>query len=432
MVSVPTEGDVATAATNPLDGASFRAGDLVGGKYRLESRLGAGAMGEVWQARHEDLNTLVAIKFAHTDARGDSDRVLERFRFEAQVSAQLAAGSRHIVAVHDVGSHQQFSYAVMEHVSGGSLESLFVKGPLPAEDVAIIVEQMCEALACAHARGIWHRDIKPANILLARDDSGQVVAKLADFGVAKQLDAKLDVAAPKTTVQGMLVGTPSYMSPEQIAGEPATGASDLWSLAVVAYESLSGMLPFDGRSLSDLLIAISTRSHSLLAKRFGLAPEIDAFFARALAKDPLSRFDGPRELAEAFRRAATAPLKPPAPSRAWPLAVAMVVALGLIIAAANKLFGHADADPNARTAVVPSALRAAPSSASTVATTTAAGLATAEPAVSDTPAPHDVASHSGAVSPPVKSAAPRPMSSSATAHPSASAKKPRYDKSDTY
>jgi serine/threonine-protein kinase len=426
MASAATEGDIAAPVEAPTGASSFRIGDLVAGKYRLEARLGAGAMGEVWRARHEDLNTDVAIKFARAQSGdADVDRMLERFRFEAQVSAQLSAGSRHIVAIHDVGTHHHFSYAVMELMSEGTLDArIFARGALEPGEVVEILEQIAEALAFAHARGIWHRDLKPANILLGRGEDGRLVAKLADFGVAKVLSEKLDVELPRTTQEGVLVGSPCYMSPEQISGKAPSGSSDVWSLAVVAYEALGGTMPFNSDSFSDLLIAISARPHAPIAERIELGPELDEFFARALAKDPLARFDGPREMATALR-AAIEGCAHSAPRPRWLWAVAAAVTIGAVAYAAVTLSSV-------------SGKSAARSDSTASASAVASARTTSEPSVAvTTPAlPVDGASAASASTSSVKvqiSASPTvrtpQVRGTSTPAPSASA---RYDKSDTF
>lgn len=294
------------ASPQPTSGLS--AGMLIARRYRLLQPLGAGAMGEVWRARHEELNTDLAIKFAL--AEGDDERAIERFRFEAQVSAQLGQKTPHIVAVHDAGRHGGVPFLAMEFVPGRSLEDMLQNdGSLDEDHVASILDDVASALDVAHAEGIWHRDIKPANIMVNVSEDGRVHAKVADFGVSKAVVNKLALENPGTTMEGTLVGTPAYMSPEQIEerGSVIGAASDLWSLAVVAYESLTGTLAFNSLTVSQLLVSICSRAHfppSLVAPRFA---KFDAFFERALAKEPSARFGSASELAAAFRTAMAAP-----------------------------------------------------------------------------------------------------------------------------
>ncbi|MCA9623233.1 MAG: serine/threonine protein kinase [Myxococcales bacterium] len=254
-------------------------------------------MGEVWLAKHEDLLTDVAIKFA-------LDREMEdRFRFEAQVSAQLGQRTAHVVRVHDSGRHGGVSFLVMDYVEGRSLEDVLqAETRLSDRTLVALAHQLANALDVAHAAGIWHRDLKPANVMVQERD-GELSAKLADFGVAKALDTALEVDLPRTTSTGTLVGSPAYVSPEQIGGEAPAASSDRWSLAVLLYEALTGRLPFDAPTLSQLLIAIAGKAHvppSAIEPRW---VSLDAFFDRALHKEPAQRFESAGSLARAFEQA---------------------------------------------------------------------------------------------------------------------------------
>lgn len=317
----------------------FAPGALIASRYRLEQRLGAGAMGEVWRARHEELNTDVAVKLALLE-EGHEESILERFRLEAQVSAQLSQRTEHIVAVHDAGRHEGTPYLVMEYVRGKTLEELVAsQGPLSLEGVAQLIEQCAAALSVAHDNGIWHRDIKCANIMVMGDEAMGYHFKVADFGVAKALDDRLDVDTPRTTIQGSLVGTPGYMSPEQVAGDPPSAASDLWSLAVTAYEATSGALPFEADSVTALLGAIVTRKHQTIGELVDVPPAVAAWFDRALAKRASERFPDASAMAEAFRSALEAPAAPPRRKRwvAIPvvgIGVGGALALGTLILSA--------------------------------------------------------------------------------------------------
>jgi serine/threonine-protein kinase len=308
-----------------------REGDLIADRYRLVEKIGSGGMGEVWRARHRELHNDVAIKLATRAASSDMcERLLSRFRFEAQVSAQLSRDCEHLVAVHDVGSHEGVAYSVMEYVPGASLDSLIVEhGRVGVERMADVVEQLAVALEAAHAAGIWHRDIKPANILVGARN-GRDFVKLADFGVAKAIEVRLDVDTPHTTEWGILVGTPTYMSPEQIAGITLDARSDLWSLAVCAYEALTGDPPFDDdRELQELLVAIATQPFVPPSQRAELPATLDRWFERALNKKPEERFGSAREMAAAFREALAPPRKRRMPPR-WTLAVIVVLAAAAI------------------------------------------------------------------------------------------------------
>jgi len=196
-------------------------------------------MGEVWRARDTRLGRIVAVKLLRPEF-ADNPEYRNRLRLEARHAAQLSHPG--IVQVHDYddGSAGGVPYLVMEYVAGPSLATvLATEGTLSPGRVLTLVAQAAQALACAHAAGIVHRDMKPGNVLV---DVSQV--KIADFGIARA------VGAPSVTRAGLMLGTPAYLSPEQAAGRPATPASDLYSLGVIAYESLTGRPPFGGSALS--------------------------------------------------------------------------------------------------------------------------------------------------------------------------------------
>jgi len=162
---------------------------------------------------------------------------------------------------------------------------------------------------------VVHRDLKPSNLLLTTDDGGCLLAKVADFGIAKALKTDLGADLPEDTTGGFMLGSPPYMSPEQMAGEAASAEGDLWSLAVIAYEATTGKLPFPGRSFAELLASLAGgRFEAPSAVRPGLPRAIDAWFKRALAREPARRFRSAREMADALREAA-AEAKAPASGR---------------------------------------------------------------------------------------------------------------------
>ncbi|MDB4996179.1 MAG: serine/threonine protein kinase, partial [Myxococcaceae bacterium] len=167
----------------------YRTGAIIASRYRLLRQLGRGGMGEVWAAHHLTLNTEVAVKFLSTGAGGNAAKIaLERFRFEAQVSAHLGLKTSHVVAVHDAGRDAAGPYLVMEHVRGRTLRAeLNRRGPLALDEVATLLDQVCGALSVAHGSGIVHRDLKPSNLLLLDQPDGSLYVKVADFGIAKAL-----------------------------------------------------------------------------------------------------------------------------------------------------------------------------------------------------------------------------------------------------
>jgi tRNA A-37 threonylcarbamoyl transferase component Bud32 len=211
-------------------------GTTLSGRYRLEARIGAGGMSTVYRAKDETLERQVAVKLMNREVATDSDQ-LERFRREARAIAQLS--HPHVVGVIDAGEDEGRPYIVLEYVEGETLKERIRRlGRLPiAEAVAYAIE-ITRALGAAHARHIVHRDVKPQNVLV--DEEGS--AKVTDFGIARTLDEE------GLTVDGRVLGTTDYVSPEQALGQHVTGQSDLYSLGIVLYEMLTGEVPFKGES----------------------------------------------------------------------------------------------------------------------------------------------------------------------------------------
>src|SRR5689334_309019 len=212
-------------------------------------------MGEVWKARDTRLDRLVAIKFSKT-------QFSDRFEREARAIAQL--NHPNICTLHDVGP----DYLVMEYVDGHPLQ-----GPLPLVKVLAYASQICEALETAHRTGITHRDLKPSNILVTADR-----VKLLDFGLAKMEPPKTapdtDTLTQGLTAQGTVLGTPSYMAPEQVEGRTADARSDIFALGCVIYEMVTGKRAFDGKSAATIAAAILTREPEPLSTGAPLAPAL--------------------------------------------------------------------------------------------------------------------------------------------------------------
>jgi serine/threonine-protein kinase len=330
----------------------------IAGRYRLERYLARGGMAEVWAAQHQGLRSAVAIKFVDATLASDARTApyaLERFRFEAQISAKISAKTHHVVAVHDAGEQDGVPYLVMELVNGRTLEDEIERsGPMTPARFADVLDQVADALEAAHALGIIHRDLKPSNLMLVSLPSGGLLVKVADFGVAKALQQDTSLDRPRETAQGELVGSPAFMSPEQIVGDPRVDArSDLWSLAVVAYEAVTGASCFDGANVPQLMMAIGKGIYRPATEvRPELPRGIDRFFARAFALRPQDRFASARELATAFR-ALTG--RPRASAKALPLLVAsalLVVALVLFVALRSPVVVEAP-PPSASLIVAP-------------------------------------------------------------------------------
>ncbi|MCA9649486.1 MAG: protein kinase [Myxococcales bacterium] len=263
------------------------------GRYVVQRRLATGGMGEVWIAQDEQLQRRVAIKLMHPSEE-PSHAGLERFEREARMIARLQHS--HVVQVYDFGrSDDGTPYIVMELLDGEDLRRLLERSrPMSLAAVVPLVVQAAKGLHAAHRAGIVHHDLKPANLFLARQ-GGEQSLKVLDFGIATMLQA--DAADGRST----WAGSPAYMSPEQLRGDPIDHRTDLWSLAVVAYEALAGVSPFTGAGLTELRARI-LRERPLPPSHHveGLGPDVDAFFARALAKDPRARFSSALELAAAF------------------------------------------------------------------------------------------------------------------------------------
>ncbi|MBK6404268.1 MAG: protein kinase [Holophagales bacterium] len=248
------------------------------GRYRLEELLGQGGMAEVWRAADERLGRTVAVKVIHSAHLRDG-HFRERFHREARLVASL--DHPNVLPVYDYGDEEGVPYLVMPYLDGGTLRDRMMGSPIPFAQAVSWIHQLADALDAAHAAGILHRDVKPANVLIRRDDR----LALADFGIAKMVESPTGL-----TATGMVVGTPIYMAPEQAQGKPATPASDLYALAVLAYELLSGRPPFDGESALALMHQHVTAPAPLLSSSVhGLPAGLDPIFEQALAKEPERR-----------------------------------------------------------------------------------------------------------------------------------------------
>jgi eukaryotic-like serine/threonine-protein kinase len=269
---------------------------VVAERFRLVRELGSGGMGSVWLAHHLGLDAPCAIKFIHDD-RGSPTELRARFEREARAAAQLK--SPHVVKVLDYGVWNERPYLVMEHLEGEDLDARLERlERLDPGAVLDVVRHIARGLEVAHAAGVVHRDLKPANVFLAREGDGEI-AKILDFGIAKSTATDVDGSSIGTA---SLLGTPSYMSPEQADGTRVVDhRSDLWSLAVIVFRCLTGRLPFESRAVGDLLVQILTKPAPLPSTVApGLPASIDAWWRRAAARDPDARFQSARELADAF------------------------------------------------------------------------------------------------------------------------------------
>jgi len=268
------------------------------GRYRIEKELGRGAMGRVFLAFDPTIERRVAIKTIQIFAslpEAERDQARDRFLREARSAGKLLHPG--IVTIFDVGEADGVPYLAMEFVEGETMDAVCREDALlPAVAVVELVAAAAEALGFAHERGIVHRDIKPTNLMRV----GERTVKIMDFGLAKNPAASM-------THDGALVGTPNYMSPEQVRGDPLDGRTDLFSLGVVCYEMLTGYKPFGGDSISSVLYRIvhePPKDAPLRLER--VPPPLATFLERALAKHPDDRFRDGAEFAGALRRAGAA------------------------------------------------------------------------------------------------------------------------------
>lgn len=292
---------------------SLAAGMAVTPNVRLVRPLGAGGMGAVWLADHAGLKTRVVVKFM---LGGGEATPSARARFAREAAAAAQVKSPHVVQMLDHGvTEDGIPFIVMEHLEGRDLGAVLDEhGALDPVTAVAIVSQIGKALGKVHAAGLLHRDIKPDNIFVC-DNEDEVYVKLLDFGVVKRdaaSEAGEEGALDGSTNTGQVVGTPFYMSPEQVTAQKALDArSDLWSLGVVAYEALTGKRPFDGPSFGALAVLIATGVPAAPSSvNPDLPKEVDAWFAKACARDPAARFATARELSDALR-AAFGALVPP-------------------------------------------------------------------------------------------------------------------------
>jgi len=284
-------------------------GRVIAGKYKLESSIGSGATAAVFRARHLDLQRNVAVKILHEQKLGEH-QLVKRFKGEALAASRLEHPN--VARVIDFGQEPDgLLYLVMELLTGRSLEAILAAaGRLPQRTAVSFAIQTCNALAFAHDVGIIHRDVKPENIMIVphRDDDGNPCdfAKVCDFGLAKLRDRgdDDDGQGPQEdlTTVGMLCGSPAYMSPEQCRGETLDGRSDIYSLGITLYESVTGLFPHDAKSLFELFTMKNTEPPR---RPSTLVPDIDPLLEdvlmRSLATDPNKRHPNARVMREELR-----------------------------------------------------------------------------------------------------------------------------------
>jgi len=276
-----------------IDHRGIEVGTVLAGRYRVERVLGQGGMGIVVQAMHLQLHQPVAMKFLLPEVL-ENQQVVQRFLREAQAAVRLK--SEHVARVIDVGSLESGApYMVLEYLEGADL-SIFPRSQLTVGGIIDLVLQACEALAEAHSLGIVHRDIKPANFFITRRADGTLLLKVLDFCISKIAAMNGQLTATQT-----VMGTPAYMSPEQMrSSRDVDHRSDIWSLGVVLYELLQGAPPFGGDTFSSMVLKVVTDPLPRLTVR--LPGDLDAVIYRCLEKDPARRFQHIAELAHAIAK----------------------------------------------------------------------------------------------------------------------------------
>jgi len=293
--STTRQAILAFATAMDLAALQERLQEALGTEFTVGALLGQGGFAAVFRVRDLALGRDVAVKVLDVEL-APSPTLAERFVREARTVAQLE--HPHIVPIYKVGRHEEVLYIIMRCVDGPSLRQLLgTHRRLSVGDAARIARQVADALAYAHSHEIVHRDVKPDNILL--DRSGHVL--VTDFGIAKAAQAAHAATAPELTTEGMVIGTPQYMSPEQAAGDKVDGRSDIYSLGIVLYQMLSGVPPFDGDSSASILAKQLTQDPPPLRReRPDVSAEVAVVLDRMLDKDPGQRFQRAADVSRAL------------------------------------------------------------------------------------------------------------------------------------
>jgi len=262
------------------------------GRYQIVEEIGRGSMGVVYKAYDPEIDRYIALKVLRHD-RVTSKAFLQRFLKEARAIGRLSHPN--IVTVYDVGQDHGTVFIAMELLKGRSLSDLLKKGALPTDQSIRIGLQVAKALEYAHEHGIIHRDIKPSNIII----SSSGIAKLTDFGIAHIEDSNI----PRQTQAGEILGTPAYMSPEQILGKSISGCTDIFSLGIVIYEMVTGTRPFNGKNLSAIFNAITTLKPIPPHKvNHSISTGLSHIVMKCLEKDPAKRFKTATVLAQELEK----------------------------------------------------------------------------------------------------------------------------------
>ena len=286
-----------------LENAPVHEGEILDGKYRVDRVIGVGGMGVVVAATHVQLQTQVALKFLLPEVLS-SPQIVERFVREARAAVRIQ--SEHVARVSDVGTLSNgVPYMVMEYLEGQDLADVLSKsGSVSVSQAVSYLLQACEAIAEAHALGIVHRDLKPANLFLAKRARREPIVKVLDFGISKTADAE-SLGLTKTSA---LMGSPYYMSPEQMkSARDADARSDIWALGVIFYELLTGVPPFQGETITEIVVLVTQgRVPPIRDLRPDVPPAVGDIIERCLKRDPKQRYADIAEFARAL-----VPLGPP-------------------------------------------------------------------------------------------------------------------------
>ncbi|HVK67676.1 MAG TPA: serine/threonine-protein kinase [Polyangium sp.] len=298
-------------------------GHLVAGRFRVVRFLGEGAVSAVYEAVDDVRGHRVAVKLLHRELSQNTE-IVQRFEREAEAASRI--GSEHIVLVHGAGASPEGRFIVLEYLDGGTLADLMRKRrPLPAEEAVSLVVQLLAGLSKAHALGIVHRDLKPANLFLVPGPQGGEFLKILDFGASKLTNAGQDL-----TRTGAMVGTPMYMSPEQIrSSDKVDPRTDVYATGVILYESITGKVPFDVRNAVELAFRVVSQDPPPPETRLpSLDPELSVVIRRAMSRDPDARYQTAAEMHEVLAgwlQKHGFPLPPE--TRTAPLAVPVAVPL---------------------------------------------------------------------------------------------------------
>ncbi|MBX3128338.1 MAG: serine/threonine protein kinase [Polyangiaceae bacterium] len=303
--------------------------EILGGQFQILQKIGTGGMGSVYKAAQPEMNRMVAIKILHPKLAGRKDLV-SRFRREARAMSQLTHPNTVKVFMYGELEEDGSLYIVMEFLEGRNLNQTVRKGgPLPPDRAIPILIQVCGALHEAHQMGIVHRDLKPENIFLCEQGGLKDFAKVLDFGLAKVTERQMRPGSVILTQEGMVFGTPEFMSPEQAQGKTLDARSDLYSLAVILYEVLTGKLPFDAKTPMEYIQKHVMEPPIPLNKRVpgkAFPAGLEAALLKAIAKKPEDRYQSAEELIAALRPFADARVEaapraepPPAPAAIAPM-----------------------------------------------------------------------------------------------------------------